>query len=108
MRPGSSRRGLPLATCQFLISAVPFRYGTGFAHHGATESDGRAAWRILSGGPPSVDIEVREPYDDPAGTRSVFVVLLILIGVLAFWVDPALGVELVGIFAAAIVWFRVT
>jgi hypothetical protein len=55
-----------------------------------------------------VDIEVREPYEDPAGTRSVFVVLLILIGVLAFWVDPALGVELVGIFAAAIVWFRAT
>jgi hypothetical protein len=101
--------GTVLAAFQFLLSAVPFGYGTGFAHHGVRESDGRAAWRILTGGPPSVDVEVREPYEDTVkGTRPIFIVVLLLIGVLAFLADPMLAVELAGIFAAAIVWSRVT
>ena len=62
----------------------------------------------MTGSPPSADIEIRDPIDTSASTRPVFLVLLFLIGALAFWIDPVLGVELVGVFAAAIVWVRVT
>jgi hypothetical protein len=97
--------GAIVATFQFVTCALPVRYGNGF---GWGESDGRAIWRILTGTPPAIDIELRQPFEEPvAGTRPVFVVLLALIAVLTLLLDPMLAVELVGLFVAVIVWTRV-
>jgi hypothetical protein len=98
--------GAITATFLFATSALPLRYGRGFGDGG--ESDGRGVWRILTGGPPRIDVELREPFEHTvSGTRPVFVVVLGLIVVLTLLVDPLLAVELVALFVVAIIWARV-
>jgi peptidase M50-like protein len=80
------------AAGHFLFSALPLDYGAGLGAS-ASDSDGRAVRRILTGYRP------RERSDRVA--RHVFVVLLGLIGVLAFVMSPLLGLAVVAMFGLA-------
>jgi hypothetical protein len=97
--------GALVATTHFVTTALPVRYGRGLG--GTGESDGRAVWRVLTGAPPRVDLELREPFDEPeSATRPVFVVLLVLAGVLGLLVDPVLVLELAALVFVAILLRR--
>jgi hypothetical protein len=99
--------GAWVATGHFLGSALPIRYGAGFT--GPMESDGRAIWRILIGAPPGgIERELRRMTEPEPGVRPVFAVLLVIIGVLTFLLDPVLGLFLVGLFGFATLMQRKT
>lgn len=93
--------GAAVATGQFLLSALPLRYGAGLGP--PSDSDGRVIWRVLTGAPPGgIERELERSLKPERAARPVFVVLLALAGVLAFMVDPVSGVALTVVFAGAL------
>jgi hypothetical protein len=77
------------------VTGLPLRYGRGLGVRG--ESDGMAVWRILTGGPPGGERDIKEP----AVARPAFLVVLGLVGVLAVLMSPLLGLTLVALFGGA-------
>jgi peptidase M50-like protein len=81
------------AFVQFLLSALPLRYGAGLTAEG--DSDGLAVWRILTGsfGP--------SPRTSERAAHPVFLVLLALLGVLAVLTGPGIALVLGATFVGA-------
>jgi hypothetical protein len=92
--------GARVATIIFVASALPIRYGAGL---GGGESDGRVIWRVLRGGPPGgIAREARRMQRPDPAARPVFLVVLAVVGVLAFLADPLLGLGIVVLFCWAL------
>jgi hypothetical protein len=92
--------GAIVAAVHVFFSGIPMRYGLGSGSPGA-DSDGRAAWRIATGGVgPQPALTYGRSGDEPA-VRPLFLVVLGLVAVLAFLVDVGLGLALVAIFGLA-------
>src|SRR5215207_6486029 len=92
--------GAWVATLHFVTSALPLRYGAGLG--GPDDTDGRVIWRVLTGAPPGgIERDLRRLGEPERAAHPMFVVLLVPIVVLAFVVDPLVGVGLVGIFGLA-------
>jgi hypothetical protein len=94
--------GLVLATgawvawLQTLLTGLPLRYGAGV---GPGESDGRAVWRVLTGGPPGGLAREERRLGRPERTaRPGYVVALALVAVLTALVEPVLLLVLAGLF----------
>jgi hypothetical protein len=91
--------GAVTAFLQFVVSALPVRYGAGF---GGGDSDGRAFWRILTGAPPGgVGREERRLGRPERAIRPAFVAPLLVIAALVLIVDPLMVLLLVALFALA-------
>jgi hypothetical protein len=92
--------GAAVATLLFLTSALPIRYGAGL--NGPGDSDGRVIWRVLTGAPPGgIERELRQLGEPERAARPAFVAVLVLVAVLAFVMDPLLGLGLLGMFGLA-------
>jgi hypothetical protein len=89
--------GAICAAGQLFLTALPLRYGAGLGPHGG-ESDGRAVWRILTGG---LTREERRQGRPERAIGPVFATLLAIVFVLAALVDPVTGLLLAGIFGIA-------
>ena len=90
-----------MALGQFVLSALPLRYGRGL---GPGESDGRAIWRILTGAPPGgLGREQRRETRPERVAHPAAVAALVVIVPLAFLADPSMGVLLVVMLGVA--WF---
>jgi hypothetical protein len=91
--------GAGVAWIQAIFTALPLRYGAGL---GPGESDGRAIWRILTGGPPGgLAREERRLGRPERGTRPGFVAALALVAVLTALVAPELLLVLGVLFGLA-------
>ena len=97
--------GAWIATGHFLGSALPIRYGAGFG--GSRESDGRVIWRLMAGAPPGgIAREERRMGEPERAARPLYIVLLAIVGILTFLVDPAMCLALAGLFGFAAVLQR--
>jgi hypothetical protein len=86
----------------FFTSAIPMRYGAGLRDEGASESDGRAIWRILTGAPPGdLAREERRLGRPERQVHPLLAVAGLAVLLLAFVVDAALGAMLAAIFGVA-------
>jgi hypothetical protein len=93
--------GAVTAFLQFVVSALPVRYGAGLGG-GAADSDGRAVWRILTGAPPGgVGREERRLGRPERAIRPAFVAPLLVVAALVLIVDPLMVLLLVALFALA-------
>jgi hypothetical protein len=91
--------GAGVAWLQALLTALPLRYGAGV---GPGESDGRAIWRILTGGPPGGLAREERRLGRPERTaRPAYVVALALVAVLTALVQPLLLLLLAALFGLA-------
>ena len=84
-----------------LLSGLPMRYAAGSGAAGL-DSDGLAAWRILTGGvgrQPALTYG-RDVQGDPS-MRLGFVLVLGVVAILAFAVDVRLGLFLAGVLVLA-------
>ncbi|MBN1529024.1 MAG: hypothetical protein JW895_08180 [Thermoleophilaceae bacterium] len=85
-----------VAWLQTFLTALPLRYGAGV---GPGESDGRAIWRILTGGPPGgLAREERRLARPERAVRPVHVATLALVAVLTALVEPLLLLVLAALF----------
>jgi hypothetical protein len=92
--------GALVATLHFVTSALPLRYGAGLG--GPDDTDGRVIWRVLTGAPPGgIERDLRRLGEPERAAHPLFLVVLVLIVVLSFVMDPLLGLGLVGMFGAA-------
>ena len=99
------RTGALVAIVQFLVTALPIRYGAGLGP--PSDSDGRVIWRVLTGAPPGgIDRELERSLKPERAARPVFVALLAPVAVLAFMVDPVTGVLLLAVMAVALLLQR--
>jgi hypothetical protein len=94
------------AACSVLcviVSAWPMHYEQGLG--GQAESDGMAVWRILTGGPPRPLVKRKPKKDkDIVIARPGYLIALGLLLLLAFALRPKFGFELLGLFAAAVLF----
>jgi hypothetical protein len=109
-QPGFAHQALGVgALCaagQLLITALPLQYGAGLGAPGS-ESDGRAVWRILTGGPPGgLAREERRLRRPRRAIGPVFGAVLAAIVALAAYVAPMTAVLLVAIFGIAFLMQR--
>jgi hypothetical protein len=85
----------------FLLSAIPLRYGAGVGLE-ASESDGRAIWRILTGGPPGgLAKEARREARPERGVHPALAAAGLAVLVLALLMDPVLALLLAALFVGA-------
>ena len=91
--------GAGVAWLQAVLTAVPIRYGAGI---GPGESDGRAIWRVVTGGPPGGPAREERRLGRPErAVRPWFVAVLALVAVLTALVEPLLLLVLAGLFGVA-------
>jgi hypothetical protein len=94
--------GAVISWILFFTSAIPLRYGAGLGDEGASESDGRAIWRILTGAPPGgLAREERRLGRPERQVHPLLAVTGLAVLVLAVVVNPMLATLLVAVFAGA-------
>jgi hypothetical protein len=97
--------GAAVASAQFVMSALPLRYGAGLG--GPSDSDGRVIWRVLTGAPPGgIERELHRLGKREPVIRPAFAGLLVICGALGLLVEPLLVLALAGLFGAAILLQR--
>jgi hypothetical protein len=89
--------GAGMAWIQTALTALPIRYGAGI---GPSESDGRAIWRVMRGGPPGgLAREERRLGRPERAVRPGYAAVLALVAVLTALVAPLMLLALGGLFA---------
>ena len=92
--------GAMCAAGHAVMSALPIRYGIGSGAAGG-DSDGLAAWRILTGGLRQPALSFGRPVPTGPPVRPVYAVLLLLIAVATLAMSLTLGLLLVFLFTVA-------
>ena len=89
-----------IALGQFVLSALPVRYGRGI---GPGESDGRAIWRIVTGAPPGGLVRQlqREARPERVAHPAAVAVIVLIVAFTLFFLDPVLALVTGALFAVA-------